>query len=131
METNTGTPRKQHVLIVDDDIPLAWSFKEILEQRGCDATIVPEGGLALKYVLEHPLDAVVCDLQIARLEGDLLFATVERLNPALARRFIFITSLAGQSQFQKFIDAVNLPTLRKPVALELLVWEVMRVLERR
>lgn len=67
METNTGTPRKRHVLILDDDIPLAWSFKETLEQRGCAATIVPDGGLALKFVLEHHLDAVVCDLQIARL----------------------------------------------------------------
>ena len=130
METSTGTPRKRHVLIVDDDIPLAWSFKETLEQHGCDATIVPDGGLALKFVLEHHLDAVVCDLQIARLEGDLWFATVERLNPELARRFIFITGLDDHSPFQKFTDSVALPTLRKPVAIEVLLDEVMRVLER-
>lgn len=130
METCAGTPRKPHVLIVDDDVHLAWPCKETLEQRGCDATIVPDGGLALKYVLEHHLDAVVCDLQIARLEGDLWFATVERLNPELARRFVFITGLDDPVPFQRFIDAVALPTLRKPVAVAVLLNEVMRVLER-
>jgi hypothetical protein len=36
---------------------------------------------------------VVCDLQMSGVEGDLLYATVERSNPSLARRFIFITGL--------------------------------------
>jgi len=129
MATNTGTPRKPHVLIVDDDIPLAWSFKQTLEHRGLDATIVPDGGLALRFVVEHPVDAVVCDLEIARLEGDLWFAAVERLNPALARRFIFITGLGEAAPFQKFIDSAALPSLRKPVDLAVLLGEVMRVLK--
>src|ERR1700744_2262360 len=30
----TGAPRKRHVLILDDDISLAWSLKETLELRG-------------------------------------------------------------------------------------------------
>jgi two-component system copper resistance phosphate regulon response regulator CusR len=131
MDTNNGTPRKRHVLIVDDDIQLAWSLKETLENDGYDATIVPDGALALKFVLEHYLDAVVCDLQMSGVEGDLLFATVERSNPSLARRFIFITGLDNHPQFQKFIDTIELPALHKPVALAALRGEVVRVLERK
>src|SRR5271154_200804 len=56
MDTNNGTPRKRHVLIVDDDIQLAWSLKETLENDGYQATIVPDGALALKFVLGHHLD---------------------------------------------------------------------------
>ena len=131
METNNGTPLKKHVLIVDDDIQLAWSLKETLESAGYEATIVPDGALALKFVLEHHLDAVVCDLQMSRVEGDLLYATVERSNPSLARRFIFITGLDDYPQFQKFIDTIELPVLRKPVALDALRGEVVRVAERK
>jgi DNA-binding NtrC family response regulator len=131
MATNNGTPRKRHVLIVDDDILLAWSLKETLENDGYEATIVPDGALALKFVQEHYLDAVVCDLQMLRVEGDLLYATIERSNPALARRFIFITGLDDYPQFQKFIDTIELPALHKPVALDALRGEVMRVAERR
>ena len=107
METNIGTPRKKHVLIVDDDVPFAWSLKEILEGEGYEATIVPDGAMALKFVLQHHLDAVVCDLQTSRIEGDLLYATVERSIPLLAERFIFITGPDDHPQFQKFIDSVE------------------------
>ena len=130
MDTYNGTPRKRHVLIVDDDISLAWSLKEALESDGYAATIVPDGALALKSVFEHHLDAVVCDLQMARVEGDLLFATVERANPSLARRFIFITGVDDHPRFQKFIDTIALPALHKPVTLAALRGEVVRVAER-
>jgi DNA-binding NtrC family response regulator len=131
METNNGTPRKKHVLIVDDDIQLAWSLKESLESDGYEATVVPDGALALKFVLQHHLDAVVCDLQTSRVDGDLLYATVERMNPSLARRFIFLIGRDDHAQFQKFIDSVELPALRKPVALAVLLEEVERAVERK
>jgi CheY-like chemotaxis protein len=130
MDIVNGTLHKKHVLIVDDDIPLAWSLKESLESDGYDATIVPDGGLALKFVLQHQLDAVVCDLQMSGVEGDLFYATVGRTNPSLARRFVFIIGLDERSQFQKFLDSVELPVLCKPVALDTLRGEVMRVAER-
>src|SRR5882757_7075809 len=109
METFNGTPRKRHVLILDDDISLAWSLKETLESRGYEATIVPEGTLALKFVSQHILDAVVCDLQMNRLEGDLLHSTVERSNPSLAQRFIFITGDDEVSRFEKFAESEEWP----------------------
>src|ERR1041385_802022 len=117
MNTCSGTPRKRHVLILDDDISLAWPLKETLERRGYDATIVPEGTLALKFAAEHTLDAVVCDLQVARLEADLLHATIGRSNPSLAERFIFITSENGDSTFERLADSAELPVLHKPVAV--------------
>ncbi len=130
METVNGTLHRKHVLIVDDDIPLAWSLKESLENDGYEATIVPDGALALKFVLQHQLDAVVCDLQMFGVEGDLFYATVGRTNPFLARRFVFIVGVDARSQFQKFLDSVELPVLCKPVTLDALRGEVMRVAER-
>ena len=127
MNTN-GTPLKRHVLILDDDIALAWPLKETLERRGYDATIVPEGTLALKFVSEHELDAVVCDLQVARLEGDLLHAAIGRSNPSLAQRFIFITGEANG--FEKLADSGEWLVLHKPVAVDRLAGEVIRVAER-
>jgi DNA-binding NtrC family response regulator len=126
----SGTPRKRHVLILDDDISLAWPLKETLERRGYDATIVPEGSLALKFVTEHTLDAVVCDLQVARLEADLLHATVGRSNPSLAQSFIFITGAENGSSFEKLADSAELLILRKPVEVDRLAGEVIRVAER-
>jgi DNA-binding NtrC family response regulator len=123
-----GTPRRRHVLIVDDDISLAWPFKESLERLGYDATIVPDGALALKFVSEHTLDVIVCDLQAFHLDGDLLYAAIERSCPSLAQRFVFISG--QEDRFEKFATAAELPVLHKPVAVDTLVGEVMRVAER-
>lgn len=130
MRTCNGTPRK-HVLILDDDISLAWSLKETLEDRGYEATIVPEGTLALRFVSQHSLDAVVCDLQMIQLEGDLLHAAIERSNPLLARRFIFITGTSDATRFEQFAASAALPVLHKPVEVDTLVGEVMRMTERK
>jgi DNA-binding NtrC family response regulator len=128
--TTNGTPRKRHVLILDDDIALAWPLKELLERHGFDATIVPESTLALKFVSEHTLDAVVCDLHVARIEADLLQATVGRSNPDLAERFIFIAGEDEDTPFDKLADSAAWLVLHRPVEIDRLAGEVIRVAER-
>lgn len=127
METNNGTPRRRHVVIVDDNAELAWFFSEILKLHGYDSTVLSDAVAALKYVLSHPTDVVICDLQMPQLDGDLFYATVERSNPGLARRFLFITGVADEARFQTFVNTVEVPVLRKPVAVETLLSEVARV----
>jgi two-component system, cell cycle sensor histidine kinase and response regulator CckA len=127
METNNGTPRRRHVVIVDDNADLAWFFSEILKLHGYDATVLSDAVQALKYVLSHHTDVVICDLQMPRLDGDLFYATVERANPGLARRFVFITGVADEERFRKFATTVEAPVLRQPVAVETLLSEVERI----
>jgi CheY-like chemotaxis protein len=127
METNIGTPRRRHVLIVDDNAELAWFFSEILKLHGYEATVMTDAAVALKHFLSHPIDAVICDLQMPTLDGDLFFATVERARPELVRRFIFVTGLAEDARFHKFISTVEAPVLRKPVPVETLLAEIERV----
>jgi len=128
METNSGTPRRRHVVIVDDNAELAWFFSEILKLHGYDAMVHSDAVQALKYVLSHHTDAVICDLQMPQLDGDLFYATVERTDPALARRFVFITGVADEERFRKFASTVEAPVLPKPVAVETLLSEVERVI---
>ena len=127
METSNGTPRRRHVVIVDDNAELAWFFSEILKLNGYDATVLSDATQALKYVLSHHTDVVICDLQMPQLDGDLFYATVERTNPGLARRFVFVTGVADEGRFHTFLNTVPAPVLRKPVAVETLLCEVERM----
>jgi DNA-binding NtrC family response regulator len=130
METSTNAPRKRHVLIVDDDDRLAQFLKKLLELHGYEAEVATDGKLALKHVLEHHTDVVLCDLQMPTLEGDLFYATVERVKPAVARRFIFITGHADDPHFHTFVTTVDAPVLQKPVPMEKLVAVVEDVVQR-
>jgi DNA-binding NtrC family response regulator len=127
METNSGTPRRRHVVIVDDNTQLAWFLSEILKLHGYETSVLSDGEQALKYVLSHHADVVICDLQMPELDGDLFYATVERANPGLARRFVFITGVADAERFQTFVSTVQAPVLHKPVAVETLLGEIERV----
>ena len=118
METNAG---KRHVLIVDDNLELADTFQQLLEANGYEVTVAANGELALKQLLHRTVDAVVCDLKMPQLEGDMFFTAVERLAPALTWRFVFITGMADDPHFQKFVATVKAPVLRKPVPIEKLL----------
>jgi two-component system NtrC family sensor kinase len=130
MDNHPIAPRKRHVLVVDDNVALGNFFSEILKLYGYEATVQTNAVLALKHALHQQTDAVICDLQMPQLDGDLFFAAVERSNPNLARRFIFVTGHADEERFQKFISTVDAPVLRKPVPVEALLTEVERVTAR-
>lgn len=127
METSSATPRKRQIVIVDDNAELAWFFSEILKLHGYEAIIFADPVSALKHLLSQPTDAVICDLQMPQLDGDLLYATVERTIPQLARRFIFVTGVADEPRFLHFLGTVDAPLLRKPVAVETLLAEIERL----
>jgi DNA-binding NtrC family response regulator len=125
---NATTPRRRHVVIVDDNAELSWFFQKILTLHGYEAEVFTDPVPALKHVLAQHIDAIICDLQMPGLDGDLFYATVERTQPALARKFIFVTGMADQERFQKFISTVESPVLIKPVAVEKLLEEISRVM---
>jgi len=118
METNS---QKRQVLIVDDNLELADTFQQLLEANGYEVVVAANGELALKQLLHRTVDAVVCDLKMPQLEGDMFFTAVERLAPALTGRFVFITGMADDPHFQKFVATVKAPVLRKPVPIEKLL----------
>jgi len=130
MDAIPNAPRKRHVLIVDDDVELARFFSELLRLHGYDTSVEADATLALKHALLQQTDAVICDLHMPALDGDLFYATIERTNPQLARRFLFVTGAADEERFRKFISTVDAPVLRKPVAVEALVGEVERIVNR-
>lgn len=121
MEPNADTPSKRSVLIVDDNLQLAQTLRDLLSSHGFEVVVVSNGVLGLKHVLHKSVDAIICDLQMPQLEGDMFFNTVQRVNPEMAKKFIFITGMADDPHFQKFIATVNAPVLRKPVAVETLL----------
>jgi len=118
MENKPAEPRKRHVLIVEDEVDLALSYKELLEAHGFSVHTAPTGVIALKHILNKDVDAVLCDLKLPQLEGDMFYITVEKSKPEVCDRFIFITGMADNPKFQPFINKMKGRVLFKPVRVE-------------
>ena len=61
--------RAATVLVVDDDPSLRDLYEKVLTLEGYAVIVAEDGVEALKYVENGPVDAVVLDLMMPRLDG--------------------------------------------------------------
>lgn len=108
----------RRILVVDDDEDLAQSYRDLLEAHGLIVHLARNGVEALKRIMRFEIDAIVCDLMMPHMAGDMFYMAVERTKPDLCKRFIFITGYEGDPEISEFIQRVNGVVLYKPVTIE-------------
>ena len=128
MNNNGASTKKKRVLIVDDDLEVTGLYEKLLEAYQYDVLTASDGTLALKEVLQYDVDAVLCDLRMPELEGDLFYRAVERAKPNLCRRFIFVTGAADDPKYEPFLRTVKAPILHKPLQPAKLLAELEKLL---
>lgn len=121
METPNRPVSSKHVLVVDDDIQLALTYQALLQVHGYRVSTAGDGVQALKLVLNSDVDAILCDLSMPELAGDLFYMEVGRARPHLLKRFIFVTAYADNPLYESFLKSIKAPVLAKPVSLERLL----------
>jgi len=115
------------VLLLEDDVELALSLKALLEMRDFMVTTVSNGAEGLREVLAFDFDAIICDMMMPKMPGDMFYVAVSRAKPHLCRRFIFITGHGGDPRVAEFIEKVHGTVLNKPIATDDLVRTIERV----
>jgi len=71
------------VLIVDDDLGICQSVKEILEAAGCIVATANDGAEGLRRVESQPLDVVLSDVVMPEMDGYELYTTMRKTHPEL------------------------------------------------
>jgi CheY-like chemotaxis protein len=128
METQCGPVPTKHVLVVDDDIEFALTYQALLQVHGYRVSTATDGSQALKLVLNSNVDAILCDLRMPELTGDLFYVEVARARPHLLRRFIFVTGYADDPIYETFLKNVKAPVLCKPISIDHLLGKLRAVL---
>jgi DNA-binding NtrC family response regulator len=112
-----ATPVKgKHILVVDDDIELTLMYQSLLQLRNYRVSTAGDGVEALKMVRNDDVDAILCDLTMPELSGDLFYLAVGRVRPHLLKRFIFITGNADNPLYEPFLKSIKAPVLPKPIS---------------
>jgi PAS domain S-box-containing protein len=71
------------VLVVDDDLGICQSVKEILEAAGCEVSTAHDGAAGLRCVESTPLDIVLSDVVMPEMDGYELYITIRKTHPQL------------------------------------------------
>ncbi|MFW5920987.1 MAG: response regulator, partial [Polyangiales bacterium] len=79
--------------------------------------------------LEHDrqFEAIVCDLMMPDVSGMDLHAWLDRVEPPLARRMIFMTGGAYTDNARQFLDRVGNAQVQKPFDVDELLGLVRQV----
>ncbi len=131
MTTEPTKPAAQkHVLVVDDNVELAQTFQELLQLHGYRVSLAHEGVQALKMITQTDVDAILCDLSMPQLEGDMFHNAAAHVRPELTERFIFVTGNASNPKYEPFLKQVNARVLQKPVKMDDLVGALKELFAR-
>jgi two-component system NtrC family sensor kinase len=110
---------KGSVLIVDDEADIVTMLKKCLEKSGLRVEVACESAGAIRKLNENgQYDLIICDLKLPGIGGQGIYRRLLERNPALARRFIFVTGDSANPETLAFLSAVDRPYLEKPFEAE-------------
>lgn len=107
----------QQILLLDDDKELTQALKDFLCDEGYQVSCVANGVEGMKLMMVKDFDAIICDLLMPNLPGDMFYLAVSKLKPALAKRFIFISGHQANPKWESFIRNSKALVLWKPFPL--------------
>ena len=114
------------VLIVDDDLDMVDSLRDVLTDRGFEVAIARDGQEALEYLAAAPAPSVILlDWMMPRCDGA-TFRERQLANPAFAG--IPVVILTADARVEERRDAMDsAPVLLKPVEITDLVGVLSKI----
>jgi len=105
------------ILIVDDEVDLAATLAEALQDDGYQVGVAGNGVAALEMLSRRTYDMILSDTKMPKLDGEHFYAEIERRYPGLHRRIVFVTGDILSRQKREFLERTGAPHLLKPFDL--------------
>jgi len=115
-------------LVVEDEPSVLDLVVTLLGESGWRVEVAPGGHAGLESVRHHRYDLIVSDIRMPDGDGQMFYEHALAHDPALRRRFIFITGDTAGDEARAFIDGAEVPVVEKPfspTAFEDAVWRLM------
>lgn len=112
-----GNRHRARVLVVDDEPSICKALEIALRRAGYDVVTVENGETATTFIRAERFDALLVDLRIPDMRGDVFFELAAAIQPHLRTATLFMTGDITE-RAAKLIAACNCPTLHKPFDLQ-------------
>ncbi|MFB3896697.1 MAG: sigma-54-dependent transcriptional regulator [bacterium] len=105
-----------NILVVDDEPKQAEIFQQALTKDGYSVQTANSGETAIRYLKQEPVQIVITDLRMPKIDGLELFHWIKRNNPETA--VIFVTAYATVETAVDALKSGARDYLLKPVKLD-------------
>ncbi len=120
--------RPHHILVVDDEDLIRDILKEGLEQAGYGCSTAANGLEALEILQKHPVDVVITDISMPKMDGMELAGRVRRHHSA---DVIVMTGFAENLSYEDIIARGASDFIQKPVGVREIIVRLERVIRER
>ena len=115
----TGEPLGQEppaptILVVDDEPALTRALARLLARDGYQVAVAANGQEALTACAQQVYTRILCDLHMPELDGRGFYQALQRCQPALCARVVFLTGDTLSPEVQAFLAQTGVPVLTKP-----------------
>jgi two-component system NtrC family sensor kinase len=128
VKTAPAAPASARVLVLDDEKLIAELLSEMLGVLGHEPVVCLSPLAALEMLQTRRFDLVISDFRMPGMNGAEFHQTLANMNPALARRVIFLTGDVVNEETQRYLASTGNPHLEKPFQLGRLEAVVAQVL---
>jgi CheY-like chemotaxis protein len=115
-------------LVVEDEPSVLDLVVTLLGESGWRVEVAAGGHAGLESVRRTRYDLIVSDIRMPDGDGQEFYEQALAHDPALRRRFVFITGDTAGDESRAFIERADVPVVEKPFAppaFEEAVWRVM------
>ena len=119
---------RRRVLLLDDDVELCDLLRNVIKGYGYEPTVVHRGVEGVREIMSRDYDAIVCDMMMPTMPGDMFYLAVQRLKPHLCRRFIFITGHQNNPKVECFLRVAAGAVIYKPMSTEALRSKIAEII---
>lgn len=117
------------ILLIDDEEMIVEFTSESLREQGYEVTGVMDAKKALDLLKENSYDLIISDYRMPKLDGQKLYNKLEKLNPDLTKKLLYITGEIVEEKSLDFIKKAGLTVLYKPFEVEILLRTVNEFLK--
>ncbi len=117
------------ILVVDDDDAHRFMLRSMLEEWNWRVAEAEDGEKAVRLVADHPFDAILMDVRMARMDGMTALREIHRFNPAIP-----VIIMTAYSSVDDAVEAMKLGAhdyLTKPLDFQRLRLTLTSALEHR
>jgi DNA-binding response OmpR family regulator len=118
------------ILLLDDDIELADTVKNLLERHNFVVTTVKNGVGGLREVMAMDFDVIICDMMMPTMPGDMFYLAVKKVKPSHCSRFLFVTGHGSDEKVNKFVQTTEGLVVYKPVPADEMLMMISLVIQR-
>ncbi|MEE8478682.1 MAG: sigma-54 dependent transcriptional regulator [Candidatus Neomarinimicrobiota bacterium] len=117
------------ILIVDDEINIRMTLKDILEDEGYETCVAGTGEKAIKIALKENIDMIILDVKLPGIDGIETFNEIHKYKPELD-----VLMISGHGEITTAVTAVKSGAydfLEKPLSMIKILTAARNIKEKR